>query len=324
MNTTLAQALAWARARLHAAGIVSADADAALLAGHALGLSRGEVEARAILGAPEPAGYRELVERRVAREPLQHITGRAPFRQLELAVGPGVFVPRPETELLVQLTLDEVRSWRENGVSHPRVVDLGTGSGAIALAVATEDRATRVDAVELEENAWAWARRNLKGSRVTLLREDFARFVPPHAGQYCVVVSNPPYVPPQEVPRDPEVRDYDPPAALYGGADHGMAVPRIVMATAVRLLRPGGMLVLEHAESQVEAVADALARRGFERIALHHDLTGRPRASSARLPGDGARDGLQQQSLDVWAPRPTVVGDRPGPSPGTGSEGRGQ
>ena len=324
MNITLAQALSWARAELRAAGIASADADAALLAGHALGLPRGEVEAKAILGAPEPAGYRELVARRAAREPLQYITGRAPFRQLELAVGPGVFVPRPETELLVQLALDEVRAWRENGVSHPRVVDLGTGSGAIALAVATEDRATRVDAVELEESAWQWARRNLKGTRVNLLREDFARFAPPHAGQYCVVVSNPPYVPPEEVPRDPEVRDYDPPAALYGGADHSMAVPRTVMDTAVRLLRPGGMLALEHAESQVQAVADALARRGFERIALHHDLAGRPRATCARLPADEPRHGAHQLSLDVRGTRTTAVRVPGAPPPEAGTEGRDQ
>lgn len=300
MTTTLAQVLAWARGELRAAGITSADTDAALLAAHALGTSRGQVEAKAILGAPEPAGYRELVRRRATREPLQYITGRAPFRQLELAVGPGVFIPRPETELLVQLTLDEVRSCRENGVTHPRVVDLGTGSGAIALAVATEDPATRVDAVELEEAAWTWARRNLKGSRVHLTREDFARFAPPQAGEYAVVVSNPPYVPPLEIPREPEVRDHDPAAALYGGEDQGMVTPRVVMDAAVRLLRPTGVLVLEHAESQVTAVARALDRRGFTGITLHHDLAGRPRATSARFsPPDGTPGGPQQQSLGI-------------------------
>ena len=143
MDTTLAQALRWAHGELRAAGVPSARTDAVLLAAHLMGLGRGEVEAKAILGIPEPAGYRELVQRRAQRVPLQHITGTAPFRQLELSVGPGVFIPRPETELLVQLTLDEVRVWREAGVPHPRVVDLGTGSGAIALAVATEDPAAR-------------------------------------------------------------------------------------------------------------------------------------------------------------------------------------
>ena len=115
MGSTLAQAIAWARAELTAAGVASPDNDAVLLAAHALGLPRGETEARAILGSPEPEGYRGLVHRRAAREPLQHITGTAPFRQLELAVGPGVFVPRPETELLVQLALDHARAWREAG-----------------------------------------------------------------------------------------------------------------------------------------------------------------------------------------------------------------
>ncbi|CAL8898541.1 release factor glutamine methyltransferase [Kocuria varians] len=286
MATSLAQAIAGARRELAAAGVASPDADAALLAAHALGLSRGETEAKAILGAPEPAGYRELVARRVRREPLQHITGRAPFRQLDLAVGPGVFVPRPETELLVQLALDHARQWREHGEVHPAVVDLGSGSGAIALAVATEDPACRVTAVEREPEALRWTRQNLAGSRVRLLECDYRDVTVEGSGRFCVVVTNPPYVPVGEVPGDPEVRDYDPPTALYGGDESGMLFPAAAMDTALRLLRPGGSFVMEHAESQVETVADALSRRGFVDVQCHRDLTDRPRATTAFLPGE--------------------------------------
>ena len=286
MATTLAQAIAWGRRELAAAGVPSPDADAVLLASHALGLGRGETEAKAILGAPEPSGYRDLVARRARREPLQHITGRAPFRQLELAVGPGVFVPRPETELLVQLTLDEARRWREHGELHPAVVDLGTGSGAIALAVATEDPACRVSAVEREPEALRWTRQNLAGSPVRLLECDYRDLTLVTAGSFCVVVTNPPYVPDGEIPEDPEVRDYDPPTALYGGDETGMRLPCAAMDTALRLLRPGGSFIVEHAESQVAAVAEALVGRGFTDVRLHHDLVGRPRATTAVLPGE--------------------------------------
>ena len=290
MGATLAQALRWARGELAEAGVASPDTDAALLAAHLMGLNRGEVEAKAILGATEPAGYRDLVAQRAARIPLQHLTGKAPFRQLELSVGPGVFVPRPETELLVQLSLDEARLWREAGVPHPRIVDLGTGTGAIALAIATEDSTTRVSAVEKEDQAFTWAQQNLHGSKVTLTQADFRDYSPENSGTFCVVVTNPPYVAPEEIPAEPEVRDFDPPTALYGGAGHGMALPCAAMDTAVRLLRPGGAVFMEHAESQVQAVARELAARGFVEIRLHRDLAGKPRATGARRPAAPADD----------------------------------
>lgn len=290
MGATLAQALRWARGELAEAGVASPDTDAVLLAAHLMGLSRGEVEAKAILGAAEPAGYRDLVAQRATRIPLQHLTGKAPFRQLELAVGPGVFVPRPETELLVQLSLDEARLWREAGVPHPRIVDLGTGTGAIALAIATEGPTTRVSAVEKEDQAFAWAQQNLRGSKVTLTQADFRDYSPENAGTFCVVVTNPPYVPPEEIPAAPEVRDFDPPTALYGGAGHGMALPCAAMDTAVRLLRPGGAVFMEHAESQVQAMERELAARGFMEIHLHRDLAGKPRATGARRPAVAADD----------------------------------
>lgn len=222
--------------------------------------------------------------RRAQRIPLQHLTGKAPFRQLELSVGPGVFVPRPETELLVQLSLDEARLWREAGVPHPRVVDLGTGSGAIALAIATEDPTTRVFAVEKEDAAVEWAQQNLRGSKVTLTQADYREYDPENAGTFCVVVSNPPYVPPRTFPRIPRSGTTIRPRPCTGD-DHGMALPCAAMDTAVRLLRPGGALFMEHAESQVDAMERELSARGFVEIQLHCDLAGKPRATGARRPG---------------------------------------
>ena len=172
-------------------------------------------------------------------------------------------------------------------------MDLGTGSGAIALAIATEDPTTRVFAVEKEDSAFDWAQQNLRGSKVTLTQADYQDYEPENAGTFCVVVSNPPYVPPEDIPTEPEVRDYDPPTALYGGADHGMALPCAAMDTAVRLLRPGGALFMEHAESQVAAMERELAARGFVEIQLHCDLAGKPRATGARRP-----DADEDSSID--------------------------
>ena len=167
MTRSLGQAVRWAEQVLAEAGIDSARTDALLLAGHLTGLSRGEVEARAIIGGDEPAGYAELVAERARRIPLQHLTGVAHFRYLTLAVGPGVFVPRPETETVVQTVVDELREQLAAGVHRPHVVDLGTGSGAIAASVAHEVPQARVHAVELSGTAHAWAAENLRSVALT-------------------------------------------------------------------------------------------------------------------------------------------------------------
>jgi release factor glutamine methyltransferase len=233
-----------------------------------------------VLGAPAPAAYDSLVDERAARVPLQHLTGRAGFRHLELHVGPGVFVPRPETEFVAGLAIDAARAAGEA----PVVVDLCTGSGAIALAVKDEVPAAHVYAVELGEDAHAWAAQNAAatGLGITLVHGDATTAFPELDGTVDVVVSNPPYIPLGMVPIDPEVRDHDPELALYGGSDDGLAIPLAVAARAAALLKPGGVLVMEHADTQGESLPAALLRTGAWRdVADHEDLTARPRATVA-------------------------------------------
>jgi release factor glutamine methyltransferase len=269
---------------LTAAGVPSPEADAELLVGHVLGLSRGQVQAQAITGTPLDAEQRlavlELVERRAAREPLQHLTGRAAFRSLDLAVGPGVFVPRPETEIVAQLAIDALLAVPGGS---PRAADLGTGSGAIALALATEVPHAEVHAVENSPRAFIWARENARAvgaDNLRLVFDDLHQALPELDGTLDVVVSNPPYIPTGAIPRDPEVRLHDPEAALYGGAD-GLDVVRAVSATARRLLRPGGVLVLEHGDEQGAAIRQLLSLDGWSAPATTRDLTGRDRATTA-------------------------------------------
>ncbi|MCP2371415.1 release factor glutamine methyltransferase [Agromyces terreus] len=270
-------------ARLTAAGVPDPEVDAELLLGHVLGLSRGGVQARSIMGGEigetDAAELRRLVERRAAREPLQHITGRAPFRNLELLVGPGVLVPRPETEGVAELAIEALRSMPE---PQPIAVDLGTGSGAIALALATEVPHAGVYAVELSPEAAEWARRNIAetGADVELVVGDLAEALPELDGTVSVVVSNPPYVPAAAIPADPEVHLHDPVVALYGGAD-GLEVIRALSMRALALLRPGGVLVIEHFETQSAQIAELLAADGWRAIAHHRDLTMRDRATTA-------------------------------------------
>src|SRR5690606_3382282 len=230
--------------------------------------------------ADQLTAYAALVERRRRREPLQHLTGEMFFRHLRLVSAPGAFVVRPETELVAEEAITAARR-----LPAPRVVDLCTGSGAIALAVATEVPAAEVWAVELSEAAPAVARRNAAdlAPHVTLVQDDAATALPELDGTADVVVSNPPYVPPDAVPRDPEVRDHDPDLALYGGGHDGLDVPRAVLRTAARLLRPGGTLVMEHAEVQATAVRAAATGTGaFVDVRTVQDLSGRDRMVVAR------------------------------------------
>jgi release factor glutamine methyltransferase len=269
---------------LAAAGILDSRVDAELLVCHVLQLSRGEVAAQIVLdrtmSPDDVVRVREFGRRRAAREPLQHITGHAYFRSLVLAVGPGVFVPRPETELLTQMVIDHVRTMAD---PEPLVVDLCAGSGAIALSVATEVPYARVVAVEKSEDAHAWTARNvaaLAPDNTTLVLGDLADAVPEFNGRVAVVVSNPPYIPDDAVPRDPEVRLFDPQLALYGGPD-GLDVVRILDATAARLLRPGGLLAFEHGEFQGPDIAALLRGNGWRAVATHKDLLGRDRYTTA-------------------------------------------
>ena len=280
--TDLRAAVRAAATRLAEAGVPSPESDALALAAHALRRTVGEVRTAMVVGAPapDPAAYGALVEQRADRVPLQHLTGRAAFRRLELAVGPGVFTPRPETEVVAGLAIDAAREVD----GPPVVVDLCTGSGAIALAVADELPSATVYAVELGEDAHAWAARNVAdtGLPVTLVCGDARTAFPELEGAVDVVVSNPPYIPLGMVPVDPEVRDHDPELALYGGSDDGLAVPLAVAARSAVLLRPGGVLVMEHADSQGESLPRGLERAGCWRdVRDERDLTGRPRATVA-------------------------------------------
>ncbi|MGO4299554.1 peptide chain release factor N(5)-glutamine methyltransferase [Leifsonia sp. RAF41] len=269
---------------LSRAGVPDPEVDTELLIGHVIGESRGRVQALVVMdaeiSAEDAESVRLVVERRAAREPLQHITGRAPFRSLELNVGPGVFVPRPETEQVAQFAIDALRAVPS---PEPVAVDLGTGSGAIALALATEVPHARVYAVENSPEAFIWTRRNVDevgATNLTPVFIDLADALPGLDGTVDVVISNPPYVPDDAIPRDPEVRLHDPHAALYGGPD-GLDVVRTISRVAQRLLRPGGTLVLEHGELQGAAIRDILTADGWRAAATHRDLTTRDRATTA-------------------------------------------
>ena len=284
---TVASALRRAAARLADAGVPDPVVDAELLAAFVLQTGRGGVQAATIradvISADDAARLEALVDRRATREPLQHITGLAPFRHLELRVGPGVFVPRPETEVVAQLAIDALVAAASPA---PIAVDLGTGSGAIALAMATEVPHARVFAAENSVDAFPWTKENFErtgAANARLAFIDLAHAFPELDGTVSVVASNPPYVPDAAIPRDPEVRFFDPPAALYGG-DDGLDVVRTLSGVGLRLAHPGGMIVIEHGEWQGEAIRRILAADGWRAAATHPDLTMRDRATTAIRP----------------------------------------
>ena len=266
-------------ARLAAAGVASPEHDADLLLAHALGTTRGRLSLVDSLTDEQAAAYAGLVDRRAAREPLQHLTGVAAFRHVELQVGPGVFVPRPETELLAGWAIEAARQ-HDAAV----VVDLCTGSGAIARALADEAPDARVHAVELDEAAHAWAARNLDGTGVELRQGDLATAFDDLVGTVDVVVCNPPYVPLEAWESvAAEARDHDPHLALFSGQD-GLDAIRVLEQRAAALLKPGGVVGFEHADVQGESAPAVFAATGrWREIRDHRDLAGRPRYTTARL-----------------------------------------
>ncbi|GAA2123992.1 peptide chain release factor N(5)-glutamine methyltransferase [Nocardioides bigeumensis] len=267
-------------ARLEAAGVASPEHDADELLAHVLGTTRGRLALIDELSDEQATAYDALVRRRAAREPLQHLTGTAAFRHVELQVGPGVFVPRPETELLAGWAIEEAARIGEGAV----VVDLCTGSGAIARAVADEVPLARVHAVELDEPALVWARRNLDGAGVDLRHGDLATAFDDLLGQVDVVVCNPPYVPLEAWESVAvEARDHDPHLALFSGQD-GLDAIRALEVRAAALLKPGGVLGFEHADVQGESAPAVLSASGRWRdVRDHRDLAGRARFTTARL-----------------------------------------
>jgi release factor glutamine methyltransferase len=274
------QLLDEAVATLEAGGVESARNDAELLLSHVLGMPRALV---AVSGRPQPdqlVVFRKMITARAARTPLQHLTGRAGFRYVDLEVGPGVFVPRPETELLAGWAVDAARAVGPA----PVVVDLCTGSGAIALSIVHEVPAAVVHAVELDELAHGWALRNLAGTGVDLRLGDASAAFGDLDGMVDVVVSNPPYIPLDAWESvAPEVRDHDPALALWSGED-GLDAIRAIEETAWRLLKPGGVVGVEHADAQGESAPAVFSRSAhpWRDVRDHPDLAGRPRFATAR------------------------------------------
>jgi release factor glutamine methyltransferase len=272
---------------LAAAGVDSPRVDAELLAAHVVGVPRGRLLLQPLVDAEQVMQLRELVKRRAAREPLQHLLGSAVLGPVTVAVGPGVFIPRPETELLLEWGLAELIE-----TSSPLVLDLCTGSAALALAVAASRPDARVHAVEADPGALVWAGHNIAehvaagGTPVTLHAADvrWSDLLVELEGKVDLVLCNPPYVP-DGTPVPPEVADWDPPGAVFGGQD-GLEIIRAVIAAAAGLLRYGGHLAIEHDADQGESVPELLRRRRvLTDVTDHADLTGRPRFATARRIG---------------------------------------
>jgi len=274
-----------AKEKLAAADISEVDAEHLLA--YVLGISRmdlhNSVKLEEALKALGDFGviedtFAKLISRRAAHEPLQYLTGIAYFRHLEIEVGPGVLVPRPESELLVEAVLTHIKNLEEKVAGEISVIDLGAGSGALSLAIATEAPRSRVIAVEKSADAIVWLKKNVAriSENVRVVEGDVADVLP---GVKCdAVIANPPYVPDnQSLPRD--VAEHEPHIALFGGAT-GLELPKRFIDAAARLLKSGGVLAIEHTEDQGAAI-DALLSRDFIDIAVHQDLTGRPRWSSA-------------------------------------------
>lgn len=278
--TNTRQILRAAEQCLADAGVASPAHDAAALLAHVLDVPRMSA-ATTEIDDEQAARFDGLVRRRAAREPLQHLTGRAYFRYVELDVGPGVFVPRPETELLAGWAIDRAR---DVGTTTPIIVDLCTGSGAIAKSIAGEVPGAIVHAVELSPEALAWAERNLAGTGVHLHEDDLATALPELDGRVDIVVCNPPYIPLDAWESvAAEARDHDPHLALFSGAD-GLDAMRVLEVTAARLLKPGGWVGAEHADAQGEVAPAVFVEAGrWSDVVDHLDFNHRPRFVTARL-----------------------------------------
>ena len=278
----LSEALALASEKLSTAGVPSPQADATWLLCHILDTDRSDLLTRITfdqdLSSEQLEAFLVALTRREKREPLQHITGKAAFRSLELSVGPGVFIPRPETEQVVQYAIDYLRQLPMPGVA----IDLGTGSGAIAIAMAIEVPQTKVYAVELSQSAFDYATKNIEANfaAVELRLGAMQEVVSDLVGGVDVVISNPPYIPDSAIPIDPEVRNFDPELALYGGED-GLDVIRDISGIAAALLRAGGLLVLEHAETQSDAIRELLLNDGWLSVSAFQDAAMRYRTITA-------------------------------------------
>jgi release factor glutamine methyltransferase len=271
--------------QLSQAGVLSPDIDSELLAAHILGISRSELSVAIALNSIFPedkiVAFSDAVSRRAKREPLQHITGLAPFRHLELFVGKGVFTPRPETEQVVSFAMEKIAS-----LEQPIIVDLCAGSGAIALSFTTERADSNVFAVEKSEEAFEYLKHNSKRYGLELAQlshVDLQDCLPEMDAVADLVISNPPYIPSEAIPVDLEVQLHEPSLALFGGAD-GLDVIRRILTKAKQLLRTGGLLVLEHADTQALSIRELLLAEGWIDVESKKDLAGKDRMISATKP----------------------------------------
>lgn len=275
-------------AELREAGIETPEHDVKLLMAEAAGVELRDVDKALLMDSElgyDADRFQSMLERRAKREPLQYIVGHAPFRYLDLKVGPGVFIPRPETETVVQTGLDWLT---RHGMMTPLVVDLCAGSGAIGLSVATEVPGSRVWAVELASHTAEWTRRNLAetAKRYPSITSNYQLEVADATsmatlahldGTVDMVITNPPYIPELDVPEQPEVRDWDPELALYGGSADGTLIPERIIERSFRLLKPGGALVMEHDVSQGDRLVAYARTAGFATAMTGRDWTGRDR-----------------------------------------------
>ena len=287
MSKAVRPLLTQAVSQLRQVGVDSPEQDARQLLAYAAGIELARLPLLDAVEDDQASNFQALIEKRARRVPLQHLTGRAHFRYLELEVGPGVFVPRPETEVMTGWAIEHLRPMvyavaRGQSRHLPVVVELGTGSGAVAKSIATELTGTRVHAVEMSEEAAAYAARNLADTTVELYVRDMAGALPELNGAVDLVIANPPYIPLDAFESVvPEVRDHDPILALVSGQD-GLDAIRAVVAEAARLLRPAGLLCVEHADVQGEAVQQILLdSKAFAAVRDHRDLAGRSRFVTA-------------------------------------------
>jgi release factor glutamine methyltransferase len=276
-----------AAGQLREVGVTSPEQDARQLLAYAAGIELARLPLLDAVEDAQASHFQNLINKRARRIPLQHLIGRAHFRYLEVEVGPGVFVPRPETEVMTGWAIEQLRPMvyavtRGESRHLPVVVELGTGSGAVAKAIATELTGTRVHAVEVSEEAAAYAARNLADTTVELYVQDMIGALPELNGTVDLVIANPPYIPLDAFESVvPEVRDHDPALALFSGQD-GLDAIRVVVSEAARLLRPTGLLCIEHADVQGESAQQIVIQHGgFAGVRDHPDLAGRPRFVTA-------------------------------------------
>lgn len=276
MSASIREQLAKATRLLTDAGLQSPRVDAELIAAHVLDTSRGGVSTYDHFSTGQAEIFDSLVAARATGVPLQYLLGTAPFRQISLSVGPGVLIPRPETESVAQQAIEIARE------KISTVVDLGAGTGAIAISVALEAPTSTVYAVELEKDAYVWLARNVSAlsPQVQIVNADVTEALHELDGTVDIVVANPPYVP-MITTLPAEISEFEPAAALWGGSEDGTSVPALFIAAAARLLRTEGWLICEHSDTHAPQIAELMAA-DFHQVTLHHDLNDRPRWTSGR------------------------------------------